>query len=96
MRRREFIAGLGSVALLPSSAKPHVAAKHFRPPYLPLTPAENVGMMKVLVDRLRELGWVEGQNLTIDYRSAQVDAKRLANLAVQLVATKPDEHVIGR
>ena len=83
------------MALLPSSAKAQVAAKHFRLGYLALTPAENVGMMKVLVDRLRELGWVEGQNLTIEYRSAEGDAKRLAILAAQLVATKPDVLVGG-
>ena len=51
--------------------------------------------MKVLVDRLRELGWVEGQNLTIEYRSAEGDAKRLPGLAAQLVEAKPDVLVGG-
>ena len=46
--------------------------------YLALAPAENIGPMKVLVDRLGELGWFEGQNLAIEYRSAEGDAEVLA------------------
>ena len=96
MRRRDFVAALlCSAAVWPIGAKAQPAAKHFRLGYLALTPAENTGLMKALVDRLRELGWVEGQNLTIDYRSAEGDAKRLPGLASQLVAAKPDVLVGG-
>jgi putative ABC transport system substrate-binding protein len=95
MRRRDFVAAVCITALWPIAAKAQLPAKHFRVGYLALTPAENVGLMKVLVDRLRELGWVEGQNLTIEYRSAEGDAKRLPGLATQLVETKPDVLVGG-
>jgi putative ABC transport system substrate-binding protein len=39
---------------------------------------------------LREAGYVEGQNLVIDYRSADGRADRFQPLAVELVRTKPD------
>jgi putative ABC transport system substrate-binding protein len=34
---------------------------------------------------LRELGWVEGRNVTIEYRSVEGKANRLAVLAAELV-----------
>ena len=39
---------------------------------------------------LRELGHIEGQNLVIEYRTAEGNAGRLADLAVELVRLKPD------
>jgi len=39
---------------------------------------------------LRELGHVEGQNLAIEYRTAEGNAGRLADLAAELVRLKPD------
>ena len=48
--------------------------------------------------RLRELGYVEGQNVVIEYRYAQLDPTRLsvlstelANLKVDVILTSPDE-----
>ena len=40
--------------------------------------------------RLRELGWVEGQNLTIEYRFAEGQYDRLPGLADELVRLKVD------
>ena len=39
---------------------------------------------------LRDLGYVDGQNLTIDARYAEGDPERLPALAAELVAAKPD------
>src|SRR5215475_9918712 len=39
---------------------------------------------------LRELGWVEGQNITIDYRWAEARPDRLSELALELVRLKVD------
>lgn len=39
---------------------------------------------------LRELGWVEGRNITIEYRSAEAKADRLPALAAELVNAKVD------
>ena len=39
---------------------------------------------------LRELGYVEGKNIVIEYRWAENDSDRLKQLAAELVALKPD------
>jgi len=39
---------------------------------------------------LRDLGYVEGQNLAIEYRSAEGEPERLPDLAADLVRMKPD------
>jgi putative ABC transport system substrate-binding protein len=44
----------------------------------------------VFRDALRELGWIEGRNLTLEYRFADGQADRLPGLAGELVALKPD------
>ena len=45
---------------------------------------------EALLQGLRDLGYVEGKNLTIDYRWAEGKAELLPNLAAQLVSLKPD------
>jgi putative ABC transport system substrate-binding protein len=42
------------------------------------------------VQRLRELGWIEGRNLTIDYRWAEGSSDRAAELAAEFVRLKVD------
>jgi putative ABC transport system substrate-binding protein len=44
--------------------------------------------------RLRELGYVEGQNLTIDFRATE-GAQKLHDLAVNMVRERPDVMVVG-
>jgi len=44
---------------------------------------------------MRELGYVEGKNLTVDWRSAENKLERLPALAAELVALKPDALVSG-
>jgi len=46
--------------------------------------------MRAFRETLREHGYVEGQNLSIEYRHAEGHAERLAELAADLVRTKPD------
>jgi putative ABC transport system substrate-binding protein len=46
--------------------------------------------MKAIHIRLRELGYVEGQNLTLIYRYAEGKYERLPNLAAELIREKPD------
>src|SRR5215813_12621038 len=47
-------------------------------------------MVEAFRQGLRELGWAEGRNVTIEYRSAEQKLKRLAALAAQLVALPVD------
>jgi len=51
---------------------------------LQLTPSE------AFRQGLREVGWVEGQNIMVEYRSAEGRSERLPDLAVELVRLKVD------
>jgi putative ABC transport system substrate-binding protein len=85
MRRRWFIAGLGTAAVWPFAAR---AQK-------PAPGKWRVGMLAqkrrqdVLRAGLRELGYVEGDNLVIDARSND-RTDRLATFAAELVGLKPN------
>src|SRR5262249_59412878 len=44
---------------------------------------------------MRKLGYVEGDNLAIEYRFAEGEAERLSNLVAQLLELKPDVLVVA-
>ena len=87
--RRTFLAGTGTVLLAaPFAAEAQQAAKVARIGYLGT--ASNSDMSSAFRQGLRELGWVEGQNIVIDYRSAEGRVDRLPDLAAELVRLKVD------
>jgi ABC-type uncharacterized transport system substrate-binding protein len=96
IRRREFITLLGtSAAAWPLAATAQQATKSYRLSYLALLSEENRTLMKPLLERLRELGYSESRNLTLDYRSAEEHPERLRQLATELVQANPDVLVAG-
>jgi putative ABC transport system substrate-binding protein len=54
-----------------------------------LTPG-SFGFVKVFTDALRELGWVEGKNVVLEWRAAENRLERLPELAADLVRLKVD------
>jgi putative tryptophan/tyrosine transport system substrate-binding protein len=94
MRRREFISVLGGVAVWPLSARGQQLGR-YRIGYLALSPGENNTHMRPFVERLRELGLIEGKNIEIIYRSAEGNPERLPQLARELAELKPDVLVAG-
>jgi putative tryptophan/tyrosine transport system substrate-binding protein len=48
------------------------------------------------VQRLRELGWIEGRTITIEYRWAEGRNERFAEIAAELVRRQVDVIVIAR
>ena len=62
---------------------------------VPGTPATWDGNLQVFRLRLRELGWAEGQNLTLDLRYTDDKYDRLPAMAAELVALQPDAMVTG-
>jgi putative ABC transport system substrate-binding protein len=94
MRRRDFIAALSS-ALLPLTAGAQQPARSYRIAYLALAPGEDATMAKSFLQRLQELGYDEGKNLTLLYRSADGQPERLPQLADELVHARPDVLVTG-
>jgi putative tryptophan/tyrosine transport system substrate-binding protein len=91
-RRREFITVLGGAALAwPLAARAQQAGKVYRIGILETIPAsQNAANLDALRKGLRELGYIEGQNLSIEYSSADGFAERFPELAGELVRLKVD------
>jgi ABC-type uncharacterized transport system substrate-binding protein len=51
--------------------------------------------MQVLLERLHELSYREGKNMTFEYRSAEGHPERLPQLAMELVRARPDVLITG-
>jgi putative ABC transport system substrate-binding protein len=85
MRRREFIAGLGGIALLPFPA----VAQQAIPVIGVLSSASSsdyVPMFAIFRKALGEIGYVDGQNVRIEYVWADEHYDRLPALATSLVS----------
>jgi putative ABC transport system substrate-binding protein len=92
MIRRRFIGGLAG-ALLAASLAAHAqpVGRVYRIGILePIPAAENAANLDALRKGLRNLGYVEGRNLIIEYRSADGRAERFPDLAAELVRLKVD------
>ncbi len=91
MKRREFIA----LSMLTTIVRPfdaHAQSKPYRIALLTLDSTEGAELIKA---PLRDLGYVEGKNLTFTHRSADGEPGRLAAIAEDLVRDKPDVLVAG-
>jgi len=94
MRRRTFIAGLGSAVAWPLAARA-------QQPSIPLigylgTQSADVDYENVTVtvlQGLKEMGYVEGQNVAIEYRWAEGRQDRLPALAADLAGRKVDVQI---
>jgi putative tryptophan/tyrosine transport system substrate-binding protein len=83
MKRREFIAGLGSAAVWPLAARAQQEERVRRVGFLGASnPSISGPWLSAFVQRLGELGWVEGRNLQIEVRWAEGRDDRAAEIAV--------------
>ncbi len=77
--------------IAPVAAEAQTASKVYRIGVLEVVPvASNATNLDSLRQGLRELGYLEGQNFVIEYRSADGRAERFPNLASELVRLKVD------
>src|SRR5262245_18310663 len=91
MRRREFIALLGSAAAgWPLAAHAQRSKSALVGLLGSATAAAQSEWTAAFVRRLRELGWSEGRNLTIEYRWAEGRSERFAEIAAEFVRLKVD------
>src|SRR5262249_15300286 len=90
MKRRAFISLLGGAAAWPLAARAQQAPKTSRLGVLLFSTPQADPQMETARRALRDLGYVEGQNLAIEYRSAEGQPERLPDLAADLVRMKPD------
>ena len=90
--RRAFLAGSGAVLLAPPlAAEAQPAGKVYCIGVLePTSMALNAANLDAFRQGLRELGYVEGRNMRIEYRSADGRSERFPDLAAELVRLKVD------
>jgi putative ABC transport system substrate-binding protein len=95
MKRREFVTLLGGAAAAsiawPLAAIAQQSGKLRTIGFLgPNTRSGASDWVAALAQRLRELGWIEGRTVTIEYRWAEGREERLAEIAAEFVRLKVD------
>ena len=93
MRRRDMMVGASSSALWP-----HIASAQAKLWRIGILDTATLELNKINLDtfkaRLRELGYVEGQNLLLEYRSADGRNERLPTLVQDVIGFRPDVIVV--
>src|SRR6516162_6180887 len=91
MERREFITLLGGAAVWPLAARAQQPARLPTIGYVGAnTPSVESQRIDVFVQRLRELGWIEGRTIAIEVRWAEGRNERFAEIAAEFVQLKVD------
>ena len=94
-RRRKFITLLGGAAAWPFAAMAQQTGRTYRLGCLLLAPRD-APIVVAFFDELRRHGFIEGQNLTVEYRLQHLDlnsryAAELVEARVDVIATAGDE-----
>src|SRR5262245_58256539 len=87
-KRRQFITLLGGAAAWPMAARAQRPGRMYKIGYL--SPSSRQLVSPALLDALRDLGWIEGKNVTFEYRFADNRLERLPALAAELVRLNVD------
>jgi len=90
MKRREFIAGLGSAASWPLVARAHSERVRRIGILMNVDDADNRASYAAFVEALQRLGWTDGRNVQIKTRWPGSRASDLRSDATDLVALAPD------
>jgi ABC-type uncharacterized transport system substrate-binding protein len=91
MKRREFISLLGAAATWPLSARAQQQRKLPTIGFLGASTSSNWShWTTAFVQRLRELGWIEGRTVAIEYRWAEGRSDRFTEIAAEFVRLKVD------
>ena len=80
----------------PARRSPSKSGKIFRIGFLdPSTASGSAVLVEAFRQELSKLGWIEGKNITIEYRFAEQKPERLPELAADLVRLKVDLIVVS-
>jgi putative tryptophan/tyrosine transport system substrate-binding protein len=91
MRRRAFITLLGGAAATwPLAARAQNSGKIVRIGMLTTANPRSASFIQAFEHRLRDLGYIEGQNMVIDFRNAEGQVDRLPDLAADLARLGAD------
>jgi putative tryptophan/tyrosine transport system substrate-binding protein len=88
MKRREFIAALAGLAVLPLAARAQKAKLPTIGFLGPLSQSAQSNWTNAFVQRMRELGWIENETFAIEYRWAEGRTDRFGEIAAELVGLK--------
>src|SRR6266481_5503296 len=89
MKRREFITFLSAAVAWPLAARAQQSKLH-RLGFLWDSPAVFPEAMQAFRHKLRELGYVDGSNIVVEYRWAEGNLERMREMAEELVRLKVD------
>ncbi len=97
MIKKIILIALCSLLLAPrSAAVAQQPGKIFRIGFLDVSTASGSAVLwDAFRQELSKLGWIEGKNITIEYRFAETKPERLAELAADLVRLKVDLIVVS-
>jgi len=90
VQRRQWLIAAGALLAKPLGADAQQAAKVARIGYLSPNRAATPHVRDAFLQGLRDVGYVEGRNVAIEYRDAEGKVERLPTLAAELVALKVD------
>jgi putative ABC transport system substrate-binding protein len=90
MNRRAFISGAVAVLAAPLAAESQTPGRMMKLGILSTVNPRTTTFIEALIQRLRELGFLEGQNLVVEFRNAEGDVARLPALADELVRLNVD------
>src|SRR3954453_9666175 len=91
MRRRDFVTLIGGVASWPLAARAQQATKLPTIGFLVTASASAWGpWTAAFVQRLRELGWIEGRTIATEYRWAEGRSESYTEIAAEFVRRKID------
>lgn len=95
MKRREFIAAVAALLVSPGHSRAQAGRRRLG--FLAVGDGSGQALNQaeaVWLDGLRSHGWVDGKNLTIDYRFSQPAVRLLASIA-DLIALNPDVLIVA-
>src|SRR6201993_147251 len=90
LKRRDFITLVGGAAAWPLAGRAQNSGKIVRIGMLTTANPRSASFIQAFEQRLRDLGYIEGQNLVIDFRNAEGQVDRLPDLATDLVRRGAD------
>src|SRR3954447_10311748 len=94
MKRREGMTLIAGAISWPCMAQPQPRAKPYQIGFLSQQPGQSSLFSRTFVESLRDLGYVEGQNIAIEWRMTP-DREQLMRSAVELAAMNLDAIVTG-
>jgi putative tryptophan/tyrosine transport system substrate-binding protein len=90
MRRRDFMATVGCAVAWPALARAQQPGKLPTIGFLGANAAAFAPWTAAFVARLRELGWIDGRSVAIEYRWSEGSTERYAEIAAEFVRLKVD------